>query len=267
MEKLGIEYQVADHKIIADRVKALGVDSTLDMALAEDIQRLWADADVQSCYARRDEFWHLDATHYYLDNVLRFAEEDYSPNEEDMIMTRVRTTGIVVSEFQDPPITFNVVDVGGQRSERRKWIHCFDDVRGIIFLASLADYCQVLFEDANVNRMHESLNLFGEVTKNPAFEKTPLFVFLNKKDLFEQYIRQKSLKVCFPDYDGPDGEVNPAVEFIEKKYREVLQKSVPGKDVSIHIVAARVRMDMKIAFADVKDSLKNIYMKKKKGGR
>jgi hypothetical protein len=49
----------------------------------------------------------------------------------------------------------------------------------------------------------------------------------------------QSLKVCFPDYDGPDGEVNPAVEFIEKKYREVLQKSVPGKDVSIHIVAAR----------------------------
>jgi hypothetical protein len=34
MEKLGIEYQVADHKIIADRVKALGVDSTLDVRLA-----------------------------------------------------------------------------------------------------------------------------------------------------------------------------------------------------------------------------------------
>jgi len=32
-------------------------------------------------------------------------------------------------EFQDPPVTFNVVDVGGQRSERRKWIHCFDDVK------------------------------------------------------------------------------------------------------------------------------------------
>jgi hypothetical protein len=64
-------------------------------------------------------------------------------------------------------------------------------VQGIIFLASLADYCQVLFEDANVNRMHESLNLFGEVTKNPAFEKTPLFVFLNKKDLFESSIRVK----------------------------------------------------------------------------
>jgi hypothetical protein len=31
----------------------------------------------------------------------------------------------------------------------------------------------------------------------------------------------QSLKMCFPDYDGPDGEAPPAVEFIQKKYREV----------------------------------------------
>jgi len=57
------------------------------------------------------------------------------------------------------------VDVGGQRSERRKWIHCFDDVKAIIFLVSLPGYNQVLFEDAGMNRMHESLNLFREVVK------------------------------------------------------------------------------------------------------
>jgi G-protein alpha subunit len=37
---------------------------------------------------------------------------------------------------------YSVVDVGGQRSERRKWIHCFDDVRAIIFLEGLAGYNQ-----------------------------------------------------------------------------------------------------------------------------
>jgi G-protein alpha subunit len=31
-----------------------------------------------------------------------------------------------------------LVDVGGQRSERRKWIHCFDDVKAIIFLEGLS---------------------------------------------------------------------------------------------------------------------------------
>ena len=40
-----------------------------------------------------------------------------------------------------------MVDVGGQRSERRKWIHCFDRVQAIIFLVAVSEYDQVLAED------------------------------------------------------------------------------------------------------------------------
>ena len=42
---------------------------------------------------------------------------------------------------------FRVFDVGGQRSERRKWIHCFDNVEAIIFITAISEYDQVLFED------------------------------------------------------------------------------------------------------------------------
>lgn len=40
-------------------------------------------------------------------------------------------------------------DVGGQRSERKRWIHCFESVTSIIFCASLSNYDQVLLEDKN----------------------------------------------------------------------------------------------------------------------
>ena len=50
-------------------------------------------------------------------------------------------------------VHFRLVDVGGQRSERRKWIHCFEDVSSIIFLASLAEYNLSLVEDSAVNRL------------------------------------------------------------------------------------------------------------------
>ena len=40
-----------------------------------------------------------------------------------------------------------VVDVGGQRSERRKWIQCFDDVRAVLFVCALSGYDMTLFED------------------------------------------------------------------------------------------------------------------------
>lgn len=109
----------------------------------------------------------------------------------------------------------------------------------------------VLFEDNSVNRMQESLALFTEVVKNPLFKNTPIFVFLNKKDLFEEMIPKNPLKICFPEYNGPPNEVRPALEFIEKRYKMIMQESVPGKPVYVHIIAARLRMDMKIAFGEV----------------
>ena len=47
-----------------------------------------------------------------------------------------------------------MVDVGGQRSERRKWIHCFENVTSIIFLAVLSEYNQKLFESDEVSTVN-----------------------------------------------------------------------------------------------------------------
>jgi guanine nucleotide-binding protein G(i) subunit alpha len=33
-----------------------------------------------------------------------------------------------------------MVDVGGQRAERRKWIHCFEEVTAIIYCVALNEY-------------------------------------------------------------------------------------------------------------------------------
>lgn len=46
-------------------------------------------------------------------------------------------------------------DVGGQRSERKKWIHCFEGVTAIIFCVALSAYDLVLAEDEEmVGRSH-----------------------------------------------------------------------------------------------------------------
>ena len=49
-------------------------------------------------------------------------------------------------------------DVGGQRSERKKWIHCFENVTAIVFMychyinnrVAASEYDQVLVEDDTV---------------------------------------------------------------------------------------------------------------------
>lgn len=60
--------------------------------------------------------------------------------------------GIVVDKYVIEGTTFEMYDVGGQRNERKKWIHCFDNVTAVIYVAALSEYNQGMFEDANTNR-------------------------------------------------------------------------------------------------------------------
>ena len=93
-------------------------------------------------------------------------------------------------------------DVGGQRSERKKWIHCFEGVTAIIFCVALSGYDLVLAEDEEMNRMMESMKLFDSICNNKWFVETSIILFLNKKDLFEQKIKYSPLTICFPEYKG-----------------------------------------------------------------
>ena len=95
-----------------------------------------------------------------------------------------------------------MVDVGGQRSERKKWIHCFQDVTAVIFCVALSEYDLKLYEDETVNRMHESIKLFDEICNSRWFAETSIILFLNKSDLFREKIAKVNLNVCFPDYQG-----------------------------------------------------------------
>ncbi len=85
--------------------------------------------------------------HSFLDDLDRLGKKDYMPTEQDILRTRVKTTGIVEVHFSFKNLNFKLFDVGGQRSERKKWIHCFEDVTAIIFCVAMSEYDQVLHED------------------------------------------------------------------------------------------------------------------------
>lgn len=93
-------------------------------------------------------------------------------------------------------------DVGGQRSERKKWIHCFENVTTILFLVAISEYDQLLFEDETVNRMQEALTLFDSICNSRWFIKTSIILFLNKIDRFKEKLPASPMKNYFPDYEG-----------------------------------------------------------------
>lgn len=78
---------------------------------------------------------------------------------------------------------FRMFDVGGQRSERKKWIHCFEGVTAIIFCVALSDYDLVLAEDEEMVRKY--FLLFRKIQNYSACKECcteiPLFIpFLYK---------------------------------------------------------------------------------------
>ncbi|KAG5308257.1 GNAQ protein, partial [Acromyrmex charruanus] len=154
----------------------------------------------------------------YLSDLERIEKPDFLPTEQDILRARAPTTGIIEYPFDLDSIIFRMVDVGGQRSERRKWIHCFENVTSIIFLVALSEYDQILFESENENRMEESKALFKTIITYPWFQHSSVILFLNKKDLLEEKIMYSHLVDYFPEYDGPKQQDVPAREFILKVY-------------------------------------------------
>jgi guanine nucleotide-binding protein subunit alpha len=130
-------------------------------------------------------------------------------------------------------------DVGGQRSERKKWIHCFENVTSIIFCVALSEYDQVLLEESSQvnsfprimtlsplltpllqNRMMESLLLFDSVVNSRWFMRTSIILFLNKVDIFKQKLGRSPLGNYFPDYSGGN-DVNKAAKYLLWRFNQV----------------------------------------------
>lgn len=138
----------------------------LSLQFIELIQDLWNVPAAQQAFSDRGGANHiqiLSSAPYFFTNAERFAAESFRPSDQDVTMAKLRTTGIVETTFSMSSINFTLVDVGGQRCERRKWLHCFDSVTAVIYLAALDEYNMTLEEDNSTNRLEESLRLFTDV--------------------------------------------------------------------------------------------------------
>ncbi|XP_075252880.1 guanine nucleotide-binding protein G(o) subunit alpha-like [Convolutriloba macropyga] len=254
METLGIDYgdpkREDDAKMIFDIVSRMEDTEAFTQEVKDALSRLWTDSGIQVCFSRSNEYQLNDSAKYFLDDLDRIGEPDYLPTEQDVLRTRVKTTGIVETHFSFKNLNFKVFDVGGQRSERKKWMHCFEDVNAIIFCAALSAYDQVLYEDETTNRMHESTRLFDSIANNKWFVDTSIILFLNKKDLFEEKIKKSPLTIAFPEYTGAN-TFTEASSYIQAQF-ESMNKS-QTKEIYTHMTCATDTENVQFVFDAVTD--------------
>jgi len=222
----------------------------IDEECASHITTLWADPGIQCVFDHRNKFQLIDSAPYFLDKIDQIKDPDYLPDEQDVLRARVRTTGIVDMSFNVDGNEFKMFDVGGQRNERKKWIHCFDAVTAVLFVASLSCYDLTLYEDRSQNRMVEALMLFQEVCNARWFKDTSIILLLNKKDLFEKKIKKVPLTVCFPDYDG-GADFGAACEYVQDQFEGRVSDGM--KQIYTHVTCATDTSNMRVVFNAVKD--------------
>jgi len=225
-------------------------DEDIDKALGAHIKVLWKDAGIQATYQQRSLYQLTDSAAYFFDKIDEVCSPGYIPTEQDILRCRVRTTGIVENDFVIDGNQFKMYDVGGQRNERKKWIHCFENVTAVLFVAAISEYDQVLYEDENTNRMVEALNLFEEICNSRWFRDTSMILFLNKRDLFAEKIKKVSLSVCFQDYSGPS-TYEAGTVFIKDQFES--KNRNPEKQVYSHITCATDTDNVAAVFNAVKD--------------
>jgi guanine nucleotide-binding protein G(i) subunit alpha len=226
-------------------------DREITHGLGVIIKRIWKDKGVQACFLRSREYQLNDSAGYFLDKISIVAEPHYVPTQQDVLKTQIQTTGVVQTQFVCKSLQFILYDVGGQRSERKKWIHCFEGVTAVIFCAALSEYDLVLREDSRMNRMVESTKLFATICNNKWFLNTSMILFLNKMDLFKEKIHRSPLKICFSEYPGPN-TYEDAADYIQMRF-ESMKENRTRKEVYTHLTCATDTNSMFLVFDDVAD--------------
>jgi len=226
------------------------LDQRLDKDIAQAIATLWKSSKIQDLYNQRSEFQLTDSVGFYFKDIMRIADESYVPNVDDILQARARTIGIKEITFQSKGYNWRIVDVGGQRNERKKWIHCFEDVTAIIFFTDASAYNMTLFEDDRVNRLLEALTLFEEICNCKYFDSTPLILFLNKSDLLGENLKHHQIKDYFPDYKGAN-DFDTAISWMKKEFSK-LNKN-PDKPIYIHVTCATSTDNIRFVFTAVEE--------------
>lgn len=205
-----------------------------EIALA--IKQLWArDLGIVKCFQQAHKFQLESSAEYHFENVDKFKDPNHRCLNQDILMGRIKTTGITENVFEVKGTKLKVLDAGGQRSERKKWLHCFQDIDAVMFVFAVLEYDQTLYEDNRVNRMHESFALFNALCNSRWFIKTPFILILNKVDLLQKKLPRSNIKDYFPEYTGDSLNVDQVLDFLKDK---ILSLDRTKKPIYVHRTCA-----------------------------
>ncbi|KAL6399414.1 guanine nucleotide-binding protein alpha-3 subunit [Ilyonectria robusta] len=242
-------------KHICDSAKAL-VNAMRQLEVAPESDKIWEDADFIVTYVydssststgldprfrvamekilespyypglmgRCTEFYLPHSAEYFFSEIGRISLPNYLPTEIDLLRARNKTNGVSETWLQTDQLSICMIDVGGQRGERKKWMQYFENITSIVFVVDLDSYDETVLdetlEETSQTIMMESLVLFEAVVNSPSFSRTSIILLLNNTAEFEQKLAKDPLSNYFPEYSGGN-DVNGAAKYLLWRFNQV----------------------------------------------
>ncbi|KAF8526541.1 guanine nucleotide binding protein, alpha subunit [Hysterangium stoloniferum] len=185
---------------------------------------------------------------YFLNDLKRIIAPEFSPTDDDILRTRIRTMGVSETRFKvesgpDKGLTWAVFDVGGSRNQRAAWIPYFDDVDTIIFIAPVGHFDQFLEEERGVNCLRDTFELWELIVSNKLLAMADMILFLNKYDILVQKLEMgvKFSKFVTSYKDRNDAEA--VSRYLQKKFVAVHQQRCPTSNriLQVHLTSVTDR--------------------------
>ncbi|BFY99006.1 hypothetical protein BsWGS_02045 [Bradybaena similaris] len=245
---------------LTKRLSSLNIFSP-EIPCISDMHTLWADPAILACFEKRHTFESdqlASNTEYFLLHIGRICSPDYLASVQDILHIRWPTLGVQEHQFSVGSRLYRMIDVAGQRSLRKKWIHFFTEVTAVAFFVSLTAFDETLEEEPTVNSLQDSLQAFNEVSHNQFLEKTDFILFLNKKDLFANKLKSSSLSACFPEYQS-GADTDSCLKYIRDQFAD---NKPTNKHMYTHFCCAINIPLMKDLLACVIDLIIDINIKK-----
>ncbi|KAF8900607.1 guanine nucleotide binding protein, alpha subunit [Mucidula mucida] len=250
----------------------------------DDMATLWMDPTVREMLGRRKQRIE-DSPGFFLDDVERIAVPDYTPTDDDIIRSRLRTLGVQEYRFvfdhgRTVGQEWRLYDVGGTRSSRAAWYPYFDDVDAIIFLAPISCFDEKLAEglfplhspgvfllirsDRRVNRLEDSYMLWKSVISCKLLSRTQIILFLNKCDLLQNKLsRGVKIRDYVPSFSDRANTLSMATKYFQQHFREILKQNSPvQRPFYVHLTSVIDTRSTAVTLGAVEESILRDHLRR-----
>jgi GTPase SAR1 family protein len=259
-----IEYAEKENKDFADSSKepvayfkeVSLADEDFNDVLVNHAKTFWKDPKMQEMWEKKDTIptllvMNLD---YIMDNIDRIGAKDAKANDEDILRSRQRTMQSNQISFEYKGHDFEVTDVGGQKTSRRRWSQVVENPTAIIYFTSLSDY-NVRSFDGEGTKFQESVDIWKTVVETPAFSHSVLILMLNKYDLFTEKLKKVPFSKAYKKYQGSD-EPDKVADYLKDRFLRVVPDDRQNNFMS-NVCCALDTSQMKTVFNSIQDNIAN----------